>query len=171
METDFVVSVPLWYRGYVDSLKNRNYLDVLREHYESVPSMLLALPDEKWNYAYAPAKWTVAELMMHLADSERIFAYRALRFARNDKTELPGFDENEYVPTIHAARRTGVSIIEEYKAVRNATIVMFEYFDEEMLQRTGIANGNEFSVKLLGAIIAGHETHHLKMLKERYEVG
>jgi hypothetical protein len=171
METDYVVSVPLWYRGYVDTVGNRNYLEILREHYESTPALLLAMPEEKWNFAYAPAKWTVGELMMHIADSERVFAYRALRFARNDKTELPGFDENEYVPVLHAERRTGVSIIEEFKAVRNSTIVMFENFDDEMLKRTGIANGNEFSVKLLGAIIAGHETHHLRILKERYEVG
>lgn len=171
METDYVVSVPLWYRSYVDSLRDKDYMNVLLEHYESVPALLLSMPEEKWNYAYAPAKWTVAELLMHLVDSERIFAYRALRFARNDKTELSGFDENAYVPTIHAERRTGVSIIEEYKSVRNATICMFRNFDTEMLQRTGIANKNEFSVKLLGAIIAGHETHHLRMLKERYDVG
>src|SRR5688572_19167743 len=164
METDYVVSVPLWYRSYVDTLRDKGYMDVLREHYESVPAKLLAMPEEKWNYAYAPAKWTVAELMMHLIDSERVFAYRAMRFSRNDKTELPGFDENEYIPVIHAERRTGVSIIDEYKAVRHATVVMFENFDEEMLLRTGIANGNEFSVKLMGAIIAGHETHHLRVL-------
>ena len=170
METDYVVSVPLWYRSYVDTLRDKDYMSVLRDHYYAVPAMLLAMPEEKWNFAYAPAKWTVGELMMHLADSERIFAYRALRFARNDKTELPGFDENAYVPNLNSERRTGVSIIEEYKAVRNATIVMFDNFDEEMLLRTGVANGNEFSVKLLGAVIAGHETHHLRILQERYGV-
>jgi hypothetical protein len=118
-------------------------------------------------------KVTVAELVIHLLDSERVFAYRALRFSRGDKTELPGFDENE----VYSFRSRGeqnrcVSIIEEYKAVRNATIAMFQNFDEDMLLRTGTANDNEFSVKLLGAIIAGHETHHLKNAERNgYDVG
>ncbi len=171
MEIVYGVSIPSWYQGYVNTIGKHKFLDVLRQSYQSTPSLLLSLTGEQWNFAYAPGKWTVKEVMLHLTDCERIFAYRALRFARNDKTELPGFEENEYAPNAHAGRRSEVSIIEEYKAVRNATITLFNYFDEEMLNRTGYANGHEFSVKLTGAIIAGHEVHHLQILKDRYGIG
>jgi len=173
MQTDFKVLVPAWYQGYVNILGKRNFLDVLRDNYQSTPALLLSLPQGKWNYAYSPGKWTVKEVLLHLTDCERIFAYRALRFARNDKTELPGFDENEYAPNSFAEKRSEVSIIEEYKAVRNATITLFNYMDDELLKRTGVANDVEFSVSIIGAIIAGHELHHLQILKDRYgfEIG
>lgn len=170
MEIVYKVSVPSWYQGYVNTVGNRNFLDILREYYQKTPSLLLSLTGEQWNISYAPGKWTVKEVLLHLTDCERVFAYRALRFARNDKTELPGFDENEYAPNSHAAKRSEVSIIEEYKAVRNATLTLYNYFDEEMLNRTGFANGHEFSVRLLGAIIAGHELHHFQILKDRYGI-
>ena len=170
MENNYGVSIPSWYQGYVNAIGKRNYLDVLRESYQSTSSLLLSLQQEKWNYSYSPGKWTVKEVILHLTDCERIFSYRALRFARNDKTELSGFDENEYAPQAHAGRRSEVSIIEEYIAVRKSSLTLFEYFDDEMLKRTGTANGYEFSVLLIGTIIAGHELHHLQILKERYGV-
>jgi uncharacterized damage-inducible protein DinB len=123
MENDFGIPVPSWYKGYVTSIGNKNFMDVLLENYKSTPALLLSLTGDKWNYSYSPGKWTVKEVLLHLTDCERIFAYRALRFARNDKTELAGFDENQYAPHAHAGRRSEVSIIEEYKAVRNATLV------------------------------------------------
>ena len=168
MVKDFGLPVPTWYQGYVNSLEKRNYMEVLRENLKATPSLLLALAEEKWDYAYAPGKWTVKEVILHLTDCERIFSYRALRFARNDKTELPGFDENEYAPNSFAHKRSEISVIEEYKAVRNATLTLFDSFDSLMLSRTGTANGNEFSVNMIGAIIAGHEIHHKKILHDRY---
>ena len=170
MVTEFRVVVPAWYQSYVSVLGKRNFMDVLRDSYQSTPALLLSLPQGKWNYSYSPDKWTVKEVLLHLTDCERIFAYRALCFARNDKTELPGFEENEYAPNSFAEKRSEVSIIEEYKAVRNATITLFNYMDEELLKRTGIANSVEFSVGLIGAIIAGHELHHLQILKDRYGI-
>ncbi len=170
MNALYGVSVPHWYQGYINELGSRNFIQVLRESYGRNPALLLSIPQDKWNYAYSPGKWTVKEVLLHLTDSERIFAYRALRFARNDKTELSGFDENEFAPNSNAAKRSDVSIIEEYKAVRNATLTLFEYFDEEMINRTGYANGHEFSVRMVGAIIAGHELHHFQILKDRYGI-
>jgi len=168
MEKKYGVPVPTWYQGYVNQIGDADFIEVLRKQYESTPTLLLSIPLEKWNYAYSPGKWTVKEVILHLTDCERIFAYRALCFARNDKTNLPGFDENDYAPNSAAAHRSEVSIIEEFKAVRKATITLFEYFNNEMMLRTGFANGHEFSVELVGTIIAGHELHHLQVLKERY---
>jgi hypothetical protein len=170
MVKDFGIPVPSWYQGYVNSLGNRNFIEVLRENLQGTPAVLLGLQQDLWDYAYAPGKWTVKEVLIHLTDCERIFCYRALRFARNDKTELPGFDENEYAPNCFAHKRSETSIIEEYKAVRNATLTLFENFDSLMMTRTGTANGNEFSVSMIGAIIAGHEIHHKKILQERYGI-
>ncbi|MDQ3049724.1 MAG: DinB family protein [Bacteroidota bacterium] len=170
MNALYGVSVPDWYQGYINALRSRDFMKVLRESYGRNPALLLSIPDNKWNYSYSPGKWTVKEVLLHLTDCERIFAYRALRFARNDKTELSGFDEDEYAPNSNAAKRSDVSIIEEYKAVRAATLTLFEYCDKEMLSRTGYANGHEFSVQMVGAIIAGHELHHFQILKDRYGI-
>src|SRR5690606_33181183 len=103
-----------------------------------------------------------------LIDCERIFSYRALRFARQDKTDLSGFDQDDYVPASNANSRTMESLLKEYKSVRLATRVLFESFDEKALLQTGKANGYLVSVRALAFIIAGHEQHHLNIAKERY---
>lgn len=162
------IAIPEWYKGYVNSLGESDFMDVLIKQYNETPAFLSTLPEAKWDYAYNAGKWTIKELLIHLIDCERIFSYRSLCFARNDQTELPGFDENEYAPNSGAGKRNSQSIIDEYKAVRKSTIELFKNFDEEMLFRKGIANGKAFTVKLSGAIIAGHEIHHMKILKERY---
>jgi len=168
MSTTFEISIPKWYQDYINEIGERDYMDLMKENYEKSIELFLSIPEEKWNFAYAPGKWTIKELVIHMMDAERVFAYRALRFSRNDKTELPGFEENEYVPFYNAKHKSEVAIIEEYKAVRNATIAMFSNFDNDMLKRTGTANKNEFSVEMIGAIIVGHELHHLDVLKDRY---
>ena len=168
MSHTFEISIPTWYQNYINEIGERDYRDIMKENYNTTIELLLSIPEEKWNYAYAPGKWTIKELVMHMMDAERIFAYRALRFSRNDKTELPGFEENEYVPFYDAKYKSELAIIEEYKAMRNATIAMFSNFDEDMLKRTGNANKLEFSVEMIGAIIVGHEMHHLRILNSRY---
>ena len=129
-----------------------------------------SIPEAKKDFTYAPGKWTVRELLCHIMDAERIFCYRALRFARNDKTPLSGFEENDYAPQANAAGRPLAKIATDMAHLRNSSIDLFESFTPEMLTRKGLANNNELSVAALGFIISGHETHHRKILMERYLV-
>jgi uncharacterized damage-inducible protein DinB len=126
------------------------------------------LPPEKEDFAYAPAKWTVKELLCHIIDAERIFVYRALCFSRNDKTNLPAFDENAYVPESNASLRTIQSIRQEMNNLRASTIDFFASCNEEMLGRSGTANNTRISVRALGYVVSGHAAHHLSILKQRY---
>ena len=140
----------------------------LKDNLKALRDFIFALPEGKLTYRYAKDKWTIKEVLVHVIDTERIFAYRALRFARNDKTELPGYEQNDYVPYSRAGERSLENIFEEYAAVREATLSLFESFNEEDLLRSGIANGNPASVRALAYQIAGHELHHMKIIKERY---
>lgn len=160
--------VPEWYKGYVEATGEQNPLDLLKANLSANTAFLGSIPPEKHDFAYQAGKWTVKEVILHIIDAERIFASRALIFARNDKTPLPGFDENSYVPNSGAGSRTMESLIREYIAVRNASIELFDNLSEEMWYRTGTANDKEFNVLLLAISIAGHEIHHLKVLQERY---
>lgn len=127
-----------------------------------------SLSDEKLNFAYAKNKWTIKEVIVHLIDAERIFSYRALRFARNDKTDLSGFEENDYVSFSEANKRSKGDLIAEFKAVRISTISLFQSFSDEMLLRIGTIGGNAMSVRALGFIVLGHQKHHINVLQERY---
>ena len=140
----------------------------MRKNFEEIRSLILSLPKEKLVYRYAPDKWTIKDILVHIIDDERIFAYRALRFARNDVTELPGFEQDDYARVAGAGERSLASIFEEYESVRSSTIAMFNSFDEEALKRSGIANGNRMSVRGTLYHLAGHELHHLNIIKERY---
>ena len=159
---------PAYYQRYIDLVKQSNLIDALRINAESMDGFFKSLPYERFDFRYAPDKWSVKEVLLHVIDCERIFAYRALRFSRNDKTPLPGFDENTYAPESFAAKRSAESIHDEYKAVREATIQLFNNFSPEQLDRSGISNNNEMSVRSFGYAIAGHEIHHLNVLKEKY---
>jgi uncharacterized damage-inducible protein DinB len=126
------------------------------------------LPEEKLLFKYAEGKWTIKEVLVHIIDDERIYAYRALRFARNDKTELPGFEQDPYAYYSYANQRTAESIVEEYEAVRLSTIALFNNLSDDAIARSGVANKNEVTVRALGYHIAGHELHHLNIIKTRY---
>ena len=161
-------AIPEWYHGYVKAIGNNNFRDLLERNLDNTTELMNSVSPEKENFAYAPGKWTTKEVLLHYIDTERIFACRALCFSRNDKTNLPGFDENSYTPNSGAQHRTMESLKKEYVAVRNSTIELFKNFDENFLCKTGSANNYIFSVELCGIIIVGHEMHHLKILKERY---
>ncbi|PWT95122.1 MAG: DNA damage-inducible protein DinB [Bacteroidetes bacterium] len=143
-------------------------LDHLKENLQEVRKLILSLSNEQLMYRYAPGKWTIKEILVHIVDDERIYAYRALRFARNDQTELPGFEQDDYTQNSGANERSISSILEEYEAVRNATITLFEGLPLEAFLRKGIANGNEVTVRALANHIAGHELHHLNIIREKY---
>ncbi|PZR09779.1 MAG: damage-inducible protein DinB [Flavobacterium psychrophilum] len=126
------------------------------------------IPMDKYDYRYAEGKWTIKDILQHIIDSERIFAYRALRFARADKTELPGFDENLYGDVGHGTDRSINDLLTEMSAVRHANIMMFKSFNSEDLLRKGIASGYTVSVRAFGFLLIGHQNHHIKIFKERY---
>ncbi|MDX1314869.1 MAG: DinB family protein, partial [Eudoraea sp.] len=125
-------------------------------------------PEDKLHYAYGPDKWTVAEVLMHIIDSERVFQYRALRFARNDQTPLPGYEQDDYIPYSGASQMTKESLVQQYQAVRQSTIALFSTLDEEALTRAGEANGVKMSVRAVGFCCCGHQRHHRNILRDRY---
>jgi uncharacterized damage-inducible protein DinB len=126
------------------------------------------MPAEKINYRYAKDKWTVKEVLQHMLDTERIFAYRALCIARKDSTHLPGFEENDYAANSKVSKRDWKEMIREFKAVRRSTEILFRSFDKQQLDATGTASGKSVYVLGIGFIIAGHINHHVNVLKERY---
>jgi hypothetical protein len=117
---------------------------------------------------YAPGKWSVKEVVGHLADAERVFSYRALRFARGDAKPLQGFDENAYVPAAQCDSRGMADLLDEFAAVRSATVSLVRSFDDAAWARRGIASDNPVTVRAIAYIMAGHELHHLAILRERY---
>ncbi len=155
-------------KNYIEAAKADDLLRGLAASQEFIINFMLGLDQEKLLHRYAPGKWSIKELLVHMMDAERIFAYRALRFARQDKTDLAGFDENNYVGPSKADSRAITSILSEYAAVRQATIELFKNFDDEMLNQTGTANNNRISVRALGYAILGHEIHHLNIIRQRY---
>lgn len=157
-----------YYGTYIKLVNEDDLVLALKRIAKIWNDLVSGIPEEKLNYRYAEGKWSIKEVLIHLTDAERVFAYRALRFARNDKTALSGFDENVWVPESNAGERSLDSLIKEHNNVRSASISLFESFSDEVSQRTGLANGKENSVRALGYIIAGHELHHLKVIQERY---
>lgn len=161
-------TVPPFYKNYVKQIEETDLLQALRISGHRCLELVHAIPEEKADYRYADGKWSIRELLCHMIDGERIFTYRALRFARNDKTPLAGFEEKDYAPQANASGRSLQKIAAEMAHLRSSTIDLFESFTPEMLIRKGMANNNEMAVIVLGFIIAGHETHHCNVLKERY---
>ena len=161
-------TIPAFYKGYVKLVSHPDVLQALRISGYRTMEIIHSIPESKSDFRYAEGKWSVREVLCHMMDAERIFGYRALRFARNDRTELPGFDEKEYALQLNATGRSLTQIGDEMQHLRTSTVDLFESFTEEMLKRKGSANKSELSVLALGIIIAGHETHHCKILRERY---
>jgi len=160
---------------YMDLLKNDDLiLDHLEANFYKIKDLIYSLSEEKLLYRYAENKWSIKEILVHLIDDERIFSYRALRYARNDNTPLHGFDENNYTRYAQADLRTLDNIFEEYWAVRRSTLLLFQHLPGDSLLRTGGSIdefGNVFNIRTVRALIyhiAGHELRHIKIIKERY---
>lgn len=154
---------------YIKLLPNDGHLiKHLANNFNKTKSFIVSIPRKQLEYRYAPGKWTIKEILVHIIDDERIYAYRALRIARNDKTPLPGFEQDHYVPYSNANARKLHDIFEEFDAVRQATISLFKSFDEASFLRMGYANGHKVSVRALAYHLAGHELHHMNIIKERY---
>ena len=157
-----------YYNYYVGLVENDNFLAELESNMGKTISFLQSLDKDKWDYRYAEGKWSVKEIICHIIDGERVFQYRAMRFARNDQTDLPGYDHDSYVKNSNAEGRSIESILEEYRLVRQSTITLFKSFTDEMLDRKGTANNSHITVLGIGFVTVGHEIHHLNVLKERY---
>lgn len=157
-----------YYSRYISKVPDGDLIAMLREQVMETVGLLRGLSDDQGNFAYAPGKWTIKEVIGHIADAERVFQYRALTFARAPGTSLPGFDENAWVPTGEFGRRTLEDLLEEFQVVRASTVQLARHLDDEMLTRRGSANGNDITVRALLYIIAGHERHHAALFRERY---
>ena len=157
-----------FYAGYVAAVPDGELLVLLRDQLAETEALLREFSGARADHRYGPDKWSVKEVVSHMADAERVFAYRALRFARGDTTPLPGFDENDFVRGSNASARALPEIAGELRSVRMASITLFAGLSEEALLRRGPANGKDVSVRALAWIIAGHERHHARILRERY---
>ena len=157
-----------YYGTYISKTGDLTLKDGLRISGEKTISFLEQIPKDKLEFRYADGKWTVKEVIQHLMDTERIFAYRALRVARKDKTPLPGFEQDDYIQPSHANKRSLEELINEFKAIKMSTCTLFDSFSEEMLLALGTASNNPISVRAIGFIIMGHEIHHCGVIKERY---
>ena len=157
-----------YYAPYINLVESKDIIVSLEKSFEETLSFYSSIPDDKWLYSYAEGKWTINEVVQHLLDTERVFAYRALCFSRKDIIELPGFDQEDYLINSNANSRSKESIIEEYQSVRNATITLFKSFSEEMLIQIGVASNSPLSVRAAGYIIIGHEKHHCNVIKDNY---
>lgn len=157
-----------YYQTYIDQVNGPDALPVLAAQRDSTARFLASIPESKAGHRYAEGKWSLREVIGHLGDSERIFAYRLLRFARADESPLAGFDENTYVPAGGFERRSLTDVAAEFGAVRDATLALVRSLDAAAQVRRGSANGKSISVRALAWIIAGHEAHHLRVIGERY---
>lgn len=149
-------------------LSEGELVESLKKAHDTTQIILTRIDEEKAMYRYAPGKWTIKEIIQHLIDSERIYAYRALRFARHDATELAGFEQDDYVAVADANRRTMAELAHEFAMVRNATLALFESFTPDMLDKTGIANKSKVTVASIGRVCVGHEIHHMNVIKTKY---
>jgi uncharacterized damage-inducible protein DinB len=155
-------------KTYVNLVNGDDLIAQLEKNKNETIALLSKLPKEKINYRYAEGKWSIPEIIVHIIDSERIFSYRMLCFSRGEKTSLPGYEENDYAAESEASSRSLENIIEEYSHVRNATISLLKSFSEKQYLRKGRANNNDSSVQILSYMLAGHEIHHMNVIKEKY---
>jgi hypothetical protein len=157
-----------YYSRYIDQVPEGDVLDTLGWQMRDTLAFLRGLPESAGDSRYAPGKWSVKEVVGHITDTERIMSYRALRIARGDTTPLPGFEQDDYVKAANSGRRQLAGLASEFESVRNATLSLFRSLDDEALLRRGVANKVEVTPRALAYIIAGHERHHLEILRTRY---
>lgn len=159
-----------YYKQYIQLIENTNksIIENLIDSQKEFDTFLKDIPLEKQNFAYAEGKWTIKEVIQHIIDTERVFNYRALCFARNDQTSLPGFDQDVFVANCNANSRDYNDLLGEMVILRKSTILLFKSFSDDAFLRIGVGSGNKMSVRALGYLFSGHQIHHLNVLKERY---
>jgi hypothetical protein len=157
-----------YYHSYIASVPEGDLLEILQQQGGETVTVLRDVSEEKSTFAYAPGKWTIREVMGHLTDAERVFTYRALAFARGDTAKLPSFEENAWAEASNATHRSIEDHIDDFIAVRASTLALFRGFTPADFARAGVASDNRVTVRALAFITAGHERHHLRILRERY---
>lgn len=159
---------PVFFDTYIGQVKENELKAAFLKQQEVVDNFFQQISEEKSGYAYAPGKWTLKELLQHIIDTERIFNYRSLAFARKETASLPGFEEDIYAENSFANERTWNSLVEELKAVRLSTVLLYNSFNTAMLNHSGICNNNPNTVIALGFATVGHLAHHISIIESRY---
>jgi hypothetical protein len=157
-----------YYSKYTSLVKTNDILDTLARQARETAALLGGLTEEQGNSRYEPGKWSIKQLAGHVNDTERIFSYRALRISRNDRTNIEGFEQDDYVRSGPFEHCRLSDLVDEFQTIRKATILLFRFLDQDAWTRMGVANNNEVSVRAIAHIIAGHELHHVGILREKY---
>lgn len=157
-----------YFEYYINLNPNDTIIEGLENQLKATTDFFKNIPFEKLEYQYEAGKWTPKDILQHLIDTERVFSYRALRFARFDETPLPGYEENDFAASANANLRSIEELIEEYVIARKSTILLFKSFSDIMLESVGVASGASNSVRAIGYVITGHDIHHINVIKERY---
>ena len=167
-EKTSATDIPGYFMRYISKTAGKDLVQTLQTSFIRNSKWMESLPSDLLSYAYAPGKWTLSQVLGHVLDCERIFAYRALCFARGEGQVLSGFEQDDYVAMSNVKSWSLKQMLEEYQAVRMSTISLFKNLDSESLGRSGKFSGNVLSVEQIGRIILGHEIHHLEVIDERY---
>lgn len=170
ISTQYFESTPDYYHNFLRKLKSENIISELNRSKEFTHTIFSNIPSDKENYAYAEGKWTIKEVLSHLVDSERLMAYRAFRFSKLDNTSVARFDENAYVSNANIAHLSIAQLLEEYKLVRDTTIMLFKRLSENALNFKGQVGDFQLSAKEIGFILIGHNLHHCEIVLERYGI-
>jgi hypothetical protein len=157
-----------YYERYISLVPGSDIISELSAQPTQLQDIFVSMPEEKGAYAYADDKWTIKEVLSHLIDGERIFGYRALRISRGDETPIEGFEQDDYIEHSHANERSLADLLEEFNLLRRANLLVFNYLSDEDWERMGTASNSPVSVRALAYIMAGHVTHHVNILRERY---
>jgi uncharacterized damage-inducible protein DinB len=161
-------SIGTYYQDYIRLNTETTIESVLSDSGKQLHALLEPLDDSMGIYRYQPNKWTINDLLQHLIDTERVFQFRALCFARADTNEMAGFEQDDYVLAAQANRRQLAALKVEFQTMRQSSIQLYQSFSEDMLAKTGVASGARMSVESIGYIISGHQLHHTNILKQRY---
>ena len=158
-----------FYLGYIDRIpENAELIQTLEENTKEFSEFLSTIPEDRWDYRYAPGKWTILEMVQHIIDTERIFQYRALCFARNENASLPGFDHDIYVLNSDAEKRDPYDLIAEFKCVRESCLFLYKSLSEDKLKVSGNMNDMNATPRAIGYIMAGHALHHKEVITNKY---
>lgn len=159
---------PAFIEGYLRFVDANTVAEAIKQYSGGILDFFKSIPSEKVSYRYAEGKWNIKEMLQHIIDAERIFAYRALRIARQDKTPLPGFDEKSYAAAVNADERSWENLLEEFEAVRKSTDLLLQNFTQDQLKQSGTTNDEPNTVEALSFLVYGHILHHINIVKERY---
>lgn len=157
-----------YFSRYIDLVRKEDIITVLSTQIDDSLAFLRQIPDAKGDFRYAANKWSIKEVLGHVIDTERVFAYRAMTFARNDRASLPGFEQDDWIRSASFDAEPFRELISEFECVRRANLYFFQHLDQNAWMRRGKANNGEISVRALAYVIAGHELHHRQQIKEKY---